>query len=251
MTQQQITRSNEELVKQWLQLYSKSSEYSYRASYLYMTDVLVDIQFANLTAQDIEKVQAKLITAAEAGKQKNGKNPVRTISIGIRSLLRFLFEQEIVTTDFSSLITIEHPNPAKTKGKYTIEYRFVNVCWGLTSLPEHHRMFVWLVAFVGLAVTDVLELTWSNVSLERHTLSIEGKDGRVTEIQLDPALWKHLLNLKQPESYLFDPIFVRSSRASYKKVLDRTLKQLGVEEGVKGLSNSSRKVILTPVFALP
>ena len=93
--------SNQQIIDRWLQDYARSSRYTYTYSYEFLMEVVNAKALVQLTASDVEKVQAEILRIPPDQEAKKTASLARLRSIGIRSLLKFMFEENIHSTDLS------------------------------------------------------------------------------------------------------------------------------------------------------
>ena len=241
--------SNEDIIKQWLQGYAKGSVYTYTYSYQFFMEVLNHKPLVDLTQDDILFVQDEISTLLNAAETQNAKRTIRSKGVGIRSLLNHLFRNGLIPEDLASIIDLKHPELIEPFQEMVIDYQFVDI-WSLRTLDPQQRMLFWLVVFVRLPIIDVLAMTWADFDEDTRSIRIIGRDERVTRVNLDAKVWGYLLEIKEPNTYQFDPVFDEHNKLSAKRTIDRLLRSLGFADGIKCLSNPNRQAIFSPVFSL-
>lgn len=238
--------SNQQIIDRWLQDYARSSRYTYTYSYEFLMEVVNAKALDQLTAIDIQNVQAEILRIAPDQDAKKTASLARLRSIGIRSLLKFMFEENIHSKDLSELITVEHPRGKKgERPDKQIRFQLVEMMH-LNGLSTKQQILFWLVAFVRLPIDRIMELTWSDFDMAETIIRITGKDDEITQVSLDTKIWDQLLNLKPTGGYLFDSVFDYDDR----RAVDKTLKTIGFEKGLKALSKRNPQLILTPIYSL-
>ena len=116
----------------------------------------------------------------------------------------------------------------------------------LTGLSMRQQVLFWLVAFVRLPIDRIMELTWSDFDMAENIIRLTGKDNEVTQVTIASKIWVQLLELKPIGGYLFDSVFEYDDR----RAIDKALKAIGLESGVKSLSKRNPQLILVPVYSL-
>ena len=238
--------SNQQIIDRWLQDYARSSRYTYTYSYEFLMEVVQGKALIDLTVTDIEKVQAEIFCVAQDPEVKKAASLARLRSIGIRSLLKFLFEEGIHSEDLSGLIEVEHPRGKKgERPDRQIHFQLVEMMQ-LGGLSTKQQVLFWLVAFVRLPIDRIMELTWSDFDMAENIIRVPGNDDEITQVSLDSKIWLQLLDLKPPGGYLFDSVFEYDDR----RAVDKALKTIGLDKGLKTLSRRNPQLILTPIYSL-
>jgi site-specific recombinase XerC len=241
--------SNDAICQQWLAPYAKASSYTYQYSYEFLMEVLANKSLLDLNQNDILFVHDKICDLLADTESKNLQRTIRSKGVGIRSLLKYLFKQELIKENFASLINLKHPKLVEVVQERSIDYRFVDI-WALGSMTPEERMLFWLVVFVRLPIVDVLAMTWADFHVDTRSIHLIGRDEKVTQVKLDPKVWNYLLEMKDPGTYQFDPVFDTQNKQAAKRTIDKMLITLGFADGIKCLSGANHQVILTPVFSL-
>ena len=241
--------SNKQIIERWLQDYARSSRYTYTYSYEFLMETLGGKALVDLTVEDIQKTQAEIYKSSQELQQLEPKKAfslLRLRSIGIRSLLKFLYDDDIHDEDLSGLITVEHPRGKKEeRADRQVIFQLVEMM-ALTGLSRKQQVLFWLVAFVRLPIDRIMELTWSDFDMAENIIRLTGKNNEVTQVTIASKIWVQLLELKPPGGYLFDSVFEYDDR----RAIDKALKAIGLKSGVKSLGKRNPKLILVPVYSL-
>ena len=238
--------SNQQIIDRWLHNYARSSRYTYTYSYEFLMNVLEDKALVDLTAIDIRMVQIEILRPVPDQDAKKTTSLTRLRSIGIRSLLKFLFDENIHAEDLSRFIEVEHPRGKKgERPDRQVQFQLVDMM-RLGGISTKQQVLFWLVAFVRLPIDRIMELTWSDFDMAENMIRVPGNDDEITQVSLDSKIWLQLLDLKPPGGYLFDSVFEYDDR----RAVDRALKTVGVEKGLKSLSRRNPQLILSPIYNL-
>jgi integrase len=171
----------------------------------------------------------------------------------VRSLMRRLFELATLWEYFP----IEHRNPVelvkikgvtkRTKEPVVITYEQFRAV--VPQLPAHVNMVAVVSACLGLRVSETLGLRWSNIDLERHTVSIRTSAyrGAIEEtktvssnadLPLDPRLETLLEKWRSESGAEFEWVFANPATGMpyYSPSLQQKwIRPAGESIGIKGL----------------
>ncbi len=171
----------------------------------------------------------------------------------VRSLMRRLFELATLWEYFP----IEHRNPVelvkikgvtkRTKEPVVITYEQFRAV--VPQLPAHVNMVAVVSACLGLRVSETLGLRWSNLDLERHTVSIRTSAYRGAiedtktqssnaDLPLDPRLETLLEKWRSESDAEFEWVFANPATGMpyYSPSLQQKwIRPAGESIGVKGL----------------
>lgn len=211
----------------------------------YITDLT---QLFGLSAVDIENnILKKQYTAYKIGKL-NEKDLLTTIRAHLstlkdlkpssknrkiastKSFLKWAYENQYIEEDLSHRVHINKVNPALPKYLSVDEMLaiFKAINEAIATSPsyqlEQQKLMICLMYGCGLRVSELIDLTWSKMNLNRKTLTVMGKGNKERLISLPKGVVQLLSQYKSETDQLF-PLL--SQRKVY-SIVEKWAKRAGI-----------------------
>lgn len=231
--------SNQRLVEDWLQQYTKASTfYAYRSAAERFIRFLDALRIEQLQLRDVEQFAVELELDTELS-----PNSVRSYKAAIRSLLGYALGQ----ADLLEPLSISYPSRNKLSD-IQVDCRLNELL--SEELNPQNRVILLLTIVLDCLISEVVNLTWADVDDNQRKLTLyespqqQNRAGRSRTVSLCEAIWLELVALRQdrePSQSVFHGVRGRLDSYRINRIILTALKRVGIEAAPNEVCFSVKK----------